>query len=281
MSQKKSESGDTDTYLKRLVEIHRDNFQKLNKEKSKRSGYFWICCELLRALFRLGQVSQASFIFAAVAHANKGGDQFKFVTDLPKAIAVTFCFYWGKHCVFEHKVSEAVEKLEWALKNCPPKAKVHKRKILLYLVPCKLRLGALPTEALLKEYDLTQFEGIVKAIREGNVQLFAEKMEENSADFIKMGTYLLMMKLRFTVFRNLTKAVHREVKRRKLADNKVDLEPFERVFQWQDGCDSDETACILSNLIYQGAVKGYLSHEHRKVVFAKDLPFPPPSKWRL
>lgn len=279
--QKQSENNNNHTYLKKLVEIHRENFQKLNKEKSKRAGYVWVCCELLRAYFRLGQVSQCSFLFAAVQQSTK---QERFdPSDLPKSIGVTFSFYWGKHCVFEHSFREADEKLSWAFRNCPANAKVHRRKILLYLVPCKLRLGALPTEALLKEYDLDQFVGIVHAIREGNAQLFTEKMEEHAADFIKMGTYLLMMKLKFMVFRNLCKAVHREVKRRKLGEavNKLDLEPFERIFAWQDGCDPDETACIMSNLIFQGAVKGYLSHEHRKIVFAKESPFPAPSKWRL
>mmetsp|Transcript_123157 Transcript_123157/g.193283 ORF Transcript_123157/g.193283 Transcript_123157/m.193283 type:complete len:92 (+) Transcript_123157:3-278(+) len=91
------------------------------------------------------------------------------------------------------------------------------------------------------------------------------------------------MKLKFMVMRSLCKGVHRQVRKQlgEKAGTKLDLAPFEHVFQWQDGCDADETACVLSNLIYQGAVKGYLSHEHRKLVFAKDLPFPPPSKWRV
>merc|ERR1712083_324481 len=123
---------------------------------------------------------------------------------------------------------------------------------------------------------------IVRALREGNLRLFTQRMEEHAADFIKMGTYLLMTKLKFTVLRNLTKGVHGEIGRRlkENAGHKLDLAPFEHVFAWQDGCDVDETACVLSNLIYQGAVKGYLSHEHRKLVFAKENPFPPPSKWR-
>jgi len=107
-------------------------------------------------------------------------------------------------------------------------------------------------------------------------------MEENAADFIKTGTYLLMMKLKFMVSRSLIRNVHREVRRRQeTASVKLDLAPFEHVFAWQDGCDQDETACVLSNLLHQGAVKGYLSHEHRKIVFAKELPFPPPSQWKL
>jgi hypothetical protein len=276
---KRSESS-SDAYLKKLVEIHRELFQKLNRDRVKRVGHVWVCCELLRAYFKLGQISQCSFLLTAMSQAlNRDGFD---PTDLPKAISVTFYFYWGKHCVFTHKLRDADEKLSWAFKNCPVKSSFNKRKILLYLVPCKLRLGVLPTQELLQEYGLTIFVDIVRSIREGNVQLFTAKMEEHAADFIKMGTYLIMMKLKFTVLRSLTKSVHREM-RRSLGDTatKLDLAPFEHIFSWQDGCDPDETACVISNLVFQGAVKGYLSHEHRKIVFAKDNPFPPPSKWRM
>eukprot|EP00438_Fugacium_kawagutii_P019818 Skav227913 [mRNA] locus=scaffold146:117775:127327:+ [translate_table: standard] len=118
----------------------------------------------------------------------------------------------------------------------------------------------------------------------GNVQLFNSKMTELSADLIKMGTYLLMMKLKFMVMRNLSKGIFREVRGRPgpdpivttlvlmLADksDKLDFTPFEHVFGWQDGCDADETAACLATLIYNGAIKGYLSHDRRKVVFAKE-----------
>ena len=39
--------------------------------------------------------------------------------------------------------------------------------------------------------------------------------------------------------------------------------------------DNDETACILANLIYQGRIKGYLSHQHNKLVVSKQNAFPP------
>merc|ERR1719478_2050343 len=105
------------------------------------------------------------------------------------------------------------------------------------------------------------------------------KMEEYAADFIKMGTYLLMMKLKFMAYRTLCKGVHQTLQNNVIKDgpqlNKISLEPFEKAFAWQDDCDADETACIVTGLMFQGAIKGYLSNEHRKVVLAKDTPFPP------
>merc|ERR1719436_2202737 len=91
LDQAKRSEANSDAYLKKLVEIHRELFQKLNKERSKRAGYVWVCCELLRAYFKLGQISQCSFLLTAVTQSlNKDGFDPK---DLPKAISVTFYFY--------------------------------------------------------------------------------------------------------------------------------------------------------------------------------------------
>merc|ERR1719190_143152 len=121
---KRPDSQNRDVYLKKLVEIHRDLFQKLNKERTKRAGHVWVCCELLRAYFRLGQISQCSFLLNAVSQSlNKDGFN---VTDLPKAIAVTFFFYWGKHCVFDLNLRDADERLTWAFNNTPLKSKANR-----------------------------------------------------------------------------------------------------------------------------------------------------------
>ena len=38
--------------------------------------------------------------------------------------------------------------------------------------------------------------------------------------------------------------------------------------------DSDEIECVLANLIYKGYIKGYLSHQHAKLVLSKNNAFP-------
>ena len=39
--------------------------------------------------------------------------------------------------------------------------------------------------------------------------------------------------------------------------------------------DVDEIECVLANLIFKGYLKGYLSHQHSKLVVSKAGPFPP------
>ena len=38
--------------------------------------------------------------------------------------------------------------------------------------------------------------------------------------------------------------------------------------------DADETQCIIANLIYEGKIKGYISHQHQKLVVSKQNAFP-------
>ena len=39
--------------------------------------------------------------------------------------------------------------------------------------------------------------------------------------------------------------------------------------------DQDETQCIIANLIFEGKIKGYISHQHQKLVVSKKDAFPP------
>ncbi len=43
--------------------------------------------------------------------------------EIIRSISVTFYYFWGKHCVFDHNFKEAEEKLSWAFDNCHPDAK--------------------------------------------------------------------------------------------------------------------------------------------------------------
>merc|ERR1719201_991258 len=104
----------SDKNLKKLVEVMRQIFQKLHKEKAKKAVCVWTCCELLRMYFKLGQVNQCPFLIAALTQPYREGFT---LTDLPRPIAVTMSFYWGKHCVFDHKFKDAEEKLSYAFKQ--------------------------------------------------------------------------------------------------------------------------------------------------------------------
>mmetsp|Transcript_25936 Transcript_25936/g.59934 ORF Transcript_25936/g.59934 Transcript_25936/m.59934 type:complete len:408 (-) Transcript_25936:167-1390(-) len=266
--------------LTQLVEVHREQFQKLHRHPEKRAGLLYICSELLQLYFRVQQVGQCGYLLAAV---QKGHRQ-EHLGSLPKALAVTLCYYWGKYSVISDKVKEANEKLSWALKHCSPAHASQCRHILLYLIPCRLRLGNPPSPALLARHNLhTMYGGLTKAVQTGNVRLFNSEFAKRQGAFMSMGLFAMVEKLKLLVHRNLCKAIYRAVAAEALAigqkPHQQDLAMYEHAFAWQDDCDEDETVCILANLIHLGGLRGYLSDSHKRIVFAKESPFPSPGTW--
>eukprot|EP00933_Yihiella_yeosuensis_P054096 TRINITY_DN52445_c0_g1_i1.p1 TRINITY_DN52445_c0_g1~~TRINITY_DN52445_c0_g1_i1.p1 ORF type:complete len:386 (-),score=58.70 TRINITY_DN52445_c0_g1_i1:116-1273(-) len=268
-------------HREKLVEALREQFQKLQRDRDRREGALAICCELLRLYFCLGQASQCTFLLAAVSQASQKFDP----SPLPKALAVTLYFLWGKHCVLDGNVTEAEQKLGWALANCPPSAAGNRRRILSYLVPCRLRLGRYPAKDVLDRNNITSLSGIAAATASGNVRRFNEELEKHEDELITLGTYLVVEKLKLLCYRNLCQHVH-NISAAKIdalgksdTRHKQDLAPYEAAFKLQDDCTPDETVCLLAHLIYIGAIRGYLSDEHKKIVYSKDIPFPPPLSW--
>jgi len=82
----------------------------------------------------------------------------------------------------------------------------------------------LPTDLLLQKYNLPQFQGIVRAIRSGNLLDFNKRyfrsatnekvvcnhstsLAEHQEFFIQKGIYLVLEKLTYLTYRNLFKKV--------------------------------------------------------------------------
>lgn len=49
---------------------------------------------------------------------------------------------------------------------------------------------------------------------------------------------------------------------------------FNILVKWDSQLDLDELESLVANQIYMGYVKGYISHEKRLLVLAKQDPFP-------
>ena len=116
---------------------------------------------------------------------------------------------------------------------------------------------------------------------DGDVELFIQELKTREPALISTGTYLVVEKLKVLVYRNFSRRVFNIIVAeltqagKPEQKHKQDLRPYQHAFQWQDGCDADETTCILANMISIGAIRGYMSDEHQKIVFSKDAPFPP------
>lgn len=92
----------------------------------------------------------------------------------------------------------------------------------MYLIPVKMFLGHMPTQELLKKYELEQFSDVVSSVkwvdlhdtnyeikffRVGNLKKLDEALEEHRNFFIECGIYLMLEKLKIITYRTLFKKV--------------------------------------------------------------------------
>jgi hypothetical protein len=196
----------------------------------------------------------------------------------PKSEKVTYNFYVGRLAVFEDAYERAAEHLEYAFAHCHAQSARNVRLILQYLIPVKLILGTLPSRKLLEKYELREFVDVVEAMRRGDARTLDAALSDGESTFIKQGTYLILEKLRMSVYRTLFKkvhAIHGETADAAKA-NQVSLAKFQTALAWcgADDVDLDEVECIVANLIFRKFIKGYISHKNRVLVLSKADPFP-------
>ena len=190
----------------------------------------------------------------------------------PKSQLVTYKYYVGRKHMFDYNYREAEEYLSYAFEHCHKSSLANKRQILTYLIPVKMLLGHMPTLGVLQKYDLMQFQDVVQAVKQGNLLKLNEALEANEKFFIKAGIYLILEKLKIITYRNLFKKAAVLMK-----THQIPVEAFFIALKMMkiEDIDHEETQCIIANLIYEGKIKGYISHQHQKVVVSKKDAFPP------
>ena len=130
----------------------------------------------------------------------------------------------------------------------------------------------MPKTSLLKKYDLTAFADVAQGVKSGDMRRLDQALLKHEAFFIKCGIYLILEKLKTITMRNLFKKVYLILK-----VSQLPISAFVtalRSVQPDDDIDSEECECLLANLIYEGKIKGYISHQHQKLVVSKQNPFP-------
>ncbi len=241
-----------------------DSNEPLSESGSKKAGVLYIVNLLFALYFRLNTLRLCKNLVRPVESRNlheKGnntGDK------------VTYRYYVGRLHMFEDNYEQAQLHLNYALLHCHKRATANKRKILNYLIPVMLERGRLPTISLLKKYDLQEYLPLVTAIQKGDLRLFNDTLNKYQDKFIRRGTYLLLEKCKTLCHRNLFKRIFLIVEK-----HQISLDNVGNAMKWLGmDIDLDEVECILSNLIFKGYVRGYISHSKRVLVLSKKDPFP-------
>ncbi|KAF0046321.1 hypothetical protein F2P81_002850 [Scophthalmus maximus] len=234
-------------------------------DDSKKWGMMFLSNQLFKIYFKINKLHLCKPLIRAIDSSN-------LKNDYSPAQKVTYKYYVGRKAMFDSDYKPAEEFLSFAFHHCHRSSQKNKRMILIYLLPVKMLLGHMPTHQLLRKYDLMQFADVTKAVSEGNLLLLNEALSRHETFFIRCGIFLILEKLKIITYRNLFKKVYLL-----LRTHQLPLDAFLvalRMMQVED-VDLDEVQCILANLIYMGHIKGYISHQHQKLVVSKQNPFPP------
>ena len=79
-----------------------------------------------------------------------------------------------------------------------------------------------------------------------------------------------MVQVKALAYRNLLKKIYLITQ-----NTRIKLTWVEGALRWLgENLDCDEVECIIANQIYQGRVKGYISHQNRTLIISKQNAFP-------
>ncbi len=128
----------------------------------------------------------------------------------------------------------------------------------------------MPDEILGTKYGFVEYVRLSKVVKDGNIAGLDSLLNQYRSDFVRMGVFLVLEQTRIITLRNLFRKIFMIT-----SNHRFNLRIMEAIFQWMGQRTSlDEIECYLTNLIYQGKVKGYISHEKRFLVVSKADPFP-------
>jgi len=232
---------------------------------SKKWGMLNLVNQLFKIYFKVNKLHLCRPLIRAI-------DQSNLKEHFARAQLVTYNFHVGKKHMFDSEYRDAEESLSFAFQRCHKASRRNKKLVLIYLIPVKMLLGQMPKLSLLKKYDLTAFAEVARGVKSGDLRRLDQALVKNEAFFIKCGIYLILEKLKTITMRNLFKKVYLILKVSQLPISAF-VTALRSVLP-EDDVDAEECECLLANLIYEGKIKGYISHQHQKLVVSKQNPFP-------
>ncbi|KAJ5078903.1 pci domain-containing protein [Anaeramoeba ignava] len=248
--------------LNKCLEITNNDHSSL--ETSKKWGALSIILELFRIYFFTNKLHNCGHFINVVEDSS-----FPNFENFPIYEKVTYKYYVGRMHLLSEEYQLAQEDLNYAFQNCSKKYPKHLKMILFYLVPVNLYFGKIPSDSLLQKYDLGFYIQIVHSFIKGNVNFYDQEIQKYQTLFLKKGIFVIFQSIRILVFRNFMKKFHSIIQ-----NTKIPIEDIQKGLNiiGVDICDN-EIKCILSILIYQERIRGYISYTHPFLVLAKKDPF--------
>ncbi|KAJ2725971.1 hypothetical protein GGI07_000899 [Coemansia sp. Benny D115] len=254
--------------LRLLIDLLSDNSTPL--ESSKRMGSLFVAGLLLRISLR---TTAAPGAYASKALEVKG------LSNMPVFSLrdrVSYSYWLGRYYLTCYYVDAARVQLEFAFNGCPAWHYHNKRSILRYLFVANLIRGQIATVDLLDKYEMepvyVQLCGYFKA---GNLAAFQQTLIDHMDFFRGQGNFMILMeRTEILIYRNALRRlylVNRGTERGKTMPYRDALVTF-RLASQNPYMDEAEMECILSSLISQKFVLGFLFHHQKVINLSKKLP---------
>eukprot|EP01053_Blabericola_migrator_P011958 Blabericola_migrator_1__11957@NODE_731_length_6696_cov_64_725298_g527_i0_p2_GENE_NODE_731_length_6696_cov_64_725298_g527_i0NODE_731_length_6696_cov_64_725298_g527_i0_p2_ORF_typecomplete_len453_score74_38PCI/PF01399_27/1_7e07Cas6/PF09559_10/0_34Cas6/PF09559_10/7_2e03_NODE_731_length_6696_cov_64_725298_g527_i053366694 len=276
------DTASSNTNLQKVLNGIRQHIGKFRGDETNQGAYMILLSESIRVCLKLRNVQMAT-TFLKTVPTNQ-----PISPSAPRGPATKFKYYYGNLLLQQESFSTAEDPLAWSFSMCPSKNLELKRSILACLVAVRLRLGRLPPDGLLRQYNLDHYEDLIKATQTGDLGLFTTVMNKYATAFYQDGTTLCLDRVKFVVQRTLCQRTYSWALKHYFSEgqptNIIPLGLFAAAFKWQvdmhEGSggilfDEEEVMCVLANLIRLGYVRGYIAWQPRMLVLSKKAPFPP------
>mgnify|MGYP000585471687 CR=1 FL=1 len=234
--------------------------------ESRRAGAFHLAAILLRIYFHLGQLNLINNILRAMQAAELLNQRALF----PKSDIITFDYFIARYYLSRDEFDLAEEYLLEAAQLCPSRCS-QLSCILQLLVPLKmLQHRSKPLEPVIEKLapHFKEFcRGLIDLIQKGQVNDYAQAIEQNQWRLVKQGTFGIYERLMHLVLLRHFIRIHRAL------DGEARL-PLKVLLPKGTGWDTGRLAGLLAVQIERGWIKGYLSQEREYLVLSQREPFP-------
>lgn len=184
-----------------------------------------------------------------------------------KSQIVQFHYYMGLYYgYYSNDHMKSIQHLDIALSECSIRYKPQIRSILKLLIPLKLLVqGLLIRQDYLKRFDIsgmpTYYHNLIKLITTGQAKQYLSSVNDLEVQtvLLKDETYIIWQLLLHRVQIN-----HIRYQWNRLGQKSI--LPLSEI--------TEASECQISNLIFLGHIRGYISHSHQCLVLSKTSPFP-------
>lgn len=161
-----------------------------------------------------------------------------------------FYFQYAKMALINYKFLESEDYFQ-RIRIC---RRSQEQLIMRYLIPCKIFLGKMRIGD-----DFLEYVPLTEAIIRGDFETFERAIQRFQKLWIKRGIYLVMEKMRILVWRNFVKRTAA------VLGDKIEMEHIVQAVKIMGGNETlSECMCIISNLIYEGYVRGFIYYTEGK-----------------